>query len=182
MTTWLKSRPTPYRVLAQIGDTRAPIGEMVPFVKPPWYSSMIDVNQGYTWLGVKDVQTLFRNVKQGSETNKKMLTFIKSQRSRKLRASMRLVVSMRLQVQHHSFWLHTSSNTPSVLMNGVYGSFLIILMRKWAFHLTTFILRSTWVSWHNSGQGCNLDELANQSEPTHGLASTQRIRSHVKAC
>jgi hypothetical protein len=66
------------------------------FVKPPRHGSMIDMNQGYTWLGVNDVQALFRNFKQRFETNKEMLTFIKSERSSKLRASIRLVVATRL--------------------------------------------------------------------------------------
>jgi hypothetical protein len=49
---------------------------------------MIDANQGYTLLGVNYVQALFGNVKQGFETNKEILMFIKSERSNKLRASM----------------------------------------------------------------------------------------------
>jgi hypothetical protein len=36
---------------------------------------------------------------------------------------MRHVVAMRLQAQYHSFWLHTSSDTPSNLMNDAHGSF-----------------------------------------------------------
>jgi hypothetical protein len=36
---------------------------------------------------------------------------------------MRLVVATRLQTQHPSFWLHTSSNTQSVLTNDAYESF-----------------------------------------------------------
>jgi hypothetical protein len=46
-----------------------------------------------------------------------------SYRSTKLRARMRLVVATRLQVQHPSFRLRTSSNTPFVLMNDAHGSF-----------------------------------------------------------
>jgi hypothetical protein len=53
---------------------------------------------------------------------------------------------------------------------------LQILRRKRTFHLTTFVLRSVWTNQHNSRQGCNLDELTNQSNLTHGLASTQGIR------
>jgi hypothetical protein len=61
-------------------------------------------------------------------------------------------------------------------MNDSHG-LLLILIRKCVFHLATFILRSTWMNRHNSRQGCNLDELINQSEQTHGLAShTQEIR------
>jgi hypothetical protein len=72
---------------------------------------MIDVNQGYTQLGVNDVQALFRKVKQGCETNKEMLMFVKSKRSSRLRARIRLVVAIRLQAQHPSFQLRTMSNT-----------------------------------------------------------------------
>jgi hypothetical protein len=36
---------------------------------------------------------------------------------------MRLVVAIRLQVQHPSFWLCTSSNTPSILMNDAHRYF-----------------------------------------------------------
>jgi hypothetical protein len=87
------------------------------------------------------MQELFRNIKQGFETNKKRLTFIKSERSSKLRSSMRLVVAIRLQAQYSSFWLRTSSNTPSVLMNDAHGSFA-----NSAFHLVTFVLRSAWAT------------------------------------
>jgi hypothetical protein len=40
----------------------------------------------YTWLGVNDMQALLRKVKQGCETNKETLMFIKSKRSSRLRA------------------------------------------------------------------------------------------------
>jgi hypothetical protein len=63
------------------------------------------------------MQALLRKVKQGSETSKEMLTFIKFERSSKLRASMQLVIATRLQVQRPSFRLRTSSNMPSVLTN-----------------------------------------------------------------
>jgi hypothetical protein len=69
------------------------------------------------------VQALFRNVKQGFEINKERLTIIKSKRSSKLRANMQLVVATRLQAQHPSFWLRTSSNMPSVLKNVTQDSF-----------------------------------------------------------
>jgi hypothetical protein len=63
------------------------------------------------------MQALLRKVKQGFEANKERLTFIKFERSSKLRASMQLVVATRLQVQQPSFRLRTSSNMSSVLMN-----------------------------------------------------------------
>jgi hypothetical protein len=50
---------------------------------------------------------------------------------------------------------------------------LQILRRKCAFHLAIFILRGTWANRHNSRQGCNLDELTNQSKLTRDLASAQ---------
>jgi hypothetical protein len=84
---------------------------------------MIDVNQGVHMFGVNDVESLIRNVKQGFETNKERRTFTKSERSNKLRVRIRLVVAMRLQAQHTSFQLRTSSNTPSVPMNDAQGSF-----------------------------------------------------------
>jgi hypothetical protein len=36
---------------------------------------------------------------------------------------MRPVIATRLQAQHSSFWLRTSSNTPSVPMNDAHGPF-----------------------------------------------------------
>jgi hypothetical protein len=69
------------------------------------------------------MQALLRKVKQGSETNKESLMFIKSERSSKLRASMQLVVATRLQAQQSSFRLRTSSNTSYVLKNVTQQSF-----------------------------------------------------------
>jgi hypothetical protein len=66
---------------------------------------------------------MLRKVKHGFETNKERLTLLKVWGSESLRARIWLVVAMRLQVQHSSFWLRTSSNTPSVLMNDVHWSF-----------------------------------------------------------
>jgi hypothetical protein len=118
---------------------------------------------------------LFRKVKHGCKTNKEMLMFSKSKRSNSLRVSMRFIVAIRLQAQHSSFRLHTSSNTTSVLTNNAHGS-LRILIRNCTFHLATFALRSAWTNWHNSRQCCHLDELMNQSELTRDLASTQETR------
>jgi hypothetical protein len=50
--------------------------------------------KGYTWSGVNDVQALFRKVKQGCEINKEMHIFIKSERSSRLRARIRLVLAI----------------------------------------------------------------------------------------
>jgi hypothetical protein len=50
-------------------------------------------------LGVNYVQALFGNIKQGFKTNKEILTFIKSERSSKLKVSIQLVVVTILQVQ-----------------------------------------------------------------------------------
>jgi hypothetical protein len=65
-------------------------------------------------------------------------------------------------------------------MNIAHGVFSQILRRKCTFHLTTFVLRSVWMNRYNSGQGCNLDELSNQSKLTHDLASAQGTRGHEK--
>jgi hypothetical protein len=59
---------------------------------------------------------------------------------------------------------------------------LLILIRKCVFLLTTFVLRSVWMNWHNLRQVCNLEELTNQSKLTCGLASTQWTRSQVETC
>jgi hypothetical protein len=56
------------------------------------------------------------------------------------------------------------------------------LRRKCAFQLATLVLRGAWVNRHNSRQGCNLDELVNQSEPTRNLASAQGTKGHEKTC
>jgi hypothetical protein len=69
------------------------------------------------------MQALLRKVKQGSETNEERLLIINLTRAVSFRARMRLVVAMRLQVQHSFFRLRTSSNTPSILMNDAYESF-----------------------------------------------------------
>jgi hypothetical protein len=47
-------------------------------------------------------------------------------------------------------------------------------MKEGVFCLGTYVLRSAWVNRHNSRQGCNLKELINQSELTHGLAFNTR--------
>jgi hypothetical protein len=84
---------------------------------------MIDGTKEYTWLGVDDVQTLLRKVKHGFDTNKERLLINILREVVSFRAMMQLVVAMRLQGQHYSFRLRTSSNTPSVLTNVTNGSF-----------------------------------------------------------
>jgi hypothetical protein len=69
------------------------------------------------------MQAPLRKAKQGFETNKERLVFIKFERSNQLRARMQLVVATRLQAQQSSFRLCTSSNTPSVPTNVAHGSF-----------------------------------------------------------
>jgi hypothetical protein len=63
------------------------------------------------------MQALLRKVKQGFETNEERLPIINLREAVSFRARMRFVVATRLQVQHYSFRLHTSSNMPSVSMN-----------------------------------------------------------------
>jgi hypothetical protein len=52
-----------------------------------------------------------------------MLSILNLSEAVRFRVRMRLVVAMRLQAQHSSFQLRTSSDTPSVLMNVAHGSF-----------------------------------------------------------
>jgi hypothetical protein len=69
------------------------------------------------------MQALLREVKQGFETNKERFLINNLREVVSFRARMRLVVATRLQAQHLSFQLHTSSNTPSALTNDAHGSF-----------------------------------------------------------
>jgi hypothetical protein len=55
--------------------------------------------------------------------NEERLRLINLREAGNFRARIRLVVATRLQAQHSSFRLHTSSNTPSFPMNVVHGSF-----------------------------------------------------------
>jgi hypothetical protein len=69
------------------------------------------------------MQELHRKVKQGFETNEERLPTINLREAVSSIARMRLVVAARLEVQHSSFWLCTSSNTPSIPMNDAQGYF-----------------------------------------------------------
>jgi hypothetical protein len=72
---------------------------------------------------------------------------------------------------------------PSIPPIDAPGVFLLIPMIECAFDLATFVLRSTWANRHNSIQGFNLEELANQSKLACGLASTKETRhglNHTK--
>jgi hypothetical protein len=69
------------------------------------------------------MQALLRKVKQGFETNKERLLIINLIEAISFRARMQLVVALRLQERHSSFWLSISSNMPFVLMNDAHGSF-----------------------------------------------------------
>jgi hypothetical protein len=77
----------------------------------------------YTWLEVNNMQGLLREVKQGFETNKERLLINNLREAVSFRARIRLVVATRLQAQHLTFRLQTSSNTPSVLTNDAHESF-----------------------------------------------------------
>jgi hypothetical protein len=59
----------------------------------------------------------------GELDNQGMLSILNLSEAVSFRARMRLVVATRLQAQHSSFWLCTSSHTPSVLTNVAHGSF-----------------------------------------------------------
>jgi hypothetical protein len=64
---------------------------------------MIDGTKEYTWLEVNDVQALLREVKQELETHKERLLVNNLGEAVSFRARMRLIIAMRLQVQHSSF-------------------------------------------------------------------------------
>jgi hypothetical protein len=59
----------------------------------------------------------------GELNNKGMLSILNLSEAVSFWARMRLVVATRLQEQHSSFRLRTSSHTPSVLTNVADGSF-----------------------------------------------------------
>jgi hypothetical protein len=95
---------------------------------------------------------------------------------------MHFVVATRLQAQHPSFRLRTLSTTPYVPMNDAHVSFPNSDEGMRFPFCNFFVLRSAWTNRHNSRQGCNLEELANQSKLTDVLASIQWFRSQVEAC
>jgi hypothetical protein len=64
---------------------------------------MIDGTKEYTWLEVNDVQALLREVKQELEIHKERLLVNNLREAVSFRARMRLIIAMRLQVQHSSF-------------------------------------------------------------------------------
>jgi hypothetical protein len=74
-------------------------------------------------VGVNDRHVLFGKVEQGFGTNKERLLINNFREAVRFRARMRLVVATRLQTQHSSFQLHSSSNTASVLTNNAQGPF-----------------------------------------------------------
>jgi hypothetical protein len=78
---------------------------------------MIGATKEYTWVRVNDMQALSREVKQGFETNKKRLLINNVREAVSFRARMRLVVAMRLQVQHPSFRLHTVRENKNMKTN-----------------------------------------------------------------
>jgi hypothetical protein len=59
----------------------------------------------------------------GELNNQGMLSILNLSEEVSFSARIRLVVAMRLQEQHSSFQLRTSSHMPSVLMNVAHGSF-----------------------------------------------------------
>jgi hypothetical protein len=78
---------------------------------------MICTTKEYTSVRVNNMQALSREVKEGFETNKERLLINNVREAVSFRARMRLVIAMRLQVQHSPFLLRTLSNTSSVLKN-----------------------------------------------------------------
>jgi hypothetical protein len=47
------------------------------------------------------------------------------------------------------------------------------------FHLAKFVLRGVWLNRNNSRQGCNLEELINQSDLAHDLVSNAWSQEHI---
>jgi hypothetical protein len=91
--------------------------------RPQCYGSMIDTNQGVHLVGSERYASTTQESQAGIWINKGGLLIIIPWRSIKSRARTWLVVAMRLQTQHSSFRLHTSSNMSSVLTNDAHGSF-----------------------------------------------------------
>jgi hypothetical protein len=116
---------------------------------------------------IKGSQARIRN-------NEEKLPLISLREAVSFRARMRHVVATRLQAQHSSFWLCISSNTPAVLTNDAHGPFANF-DEEMQFSSCNFCLKKRLGELHNSRQGCNLDELNNQSEPTRSLVSHIRI-------
>jgi hypothetical protein len=93
-----------------------------------------------------------------------------------LRARMRLIVATKLQWDSKHNTLLTGCVSwviRHLFRRMMHIGLLLISMMKYAFHFATFVLRSVRTNQHNWRQGCNLDELINQSEPT------QARHSHV---
>jgi hypothetical protein len=137
---------TQSRYWIDLANKRTPLGWngcRKALVDPQWYGSMVDVNQGVhmfgsVWYaGTKSSRDLKQTRNDGPYTFNHQ-----SWRSRKLRARVWLVAATRLQA-------HTllSSCVPRVICHlfwwMMHTSLLLIPMRKFSFHLATFVTRSS---------------------------------------
>jgi hypothetical protein len=113
--TWLEGGPAPFRAL--IGQKSRRWLDHHEMAR--WWTRTTE----YTWLEVNNMQALLWEVEQGFETNKESLMINNLREAVSFTAWMWLVVATRLQAQHLSFRLHTSSNTPFVPTNDAQESF-----------------------------------------------------------
>jgi hypothetical protein len=104
--------------------------------------------------------TLLKKVKQGFETIRKRRLIINLREVVSFRARMRLVVSTRLQVWHSSLLLQ-----PRVIRHPfrwmLHMGLFTYSEKEMRFPSCNFCLKKRLANWHNSRQGCNLDELNN---------------------
>jgi hypothetical protein len=84
---------------------------------------MIEVNQGVHLVQSEWYASTIKGSQAATRNNKGWLLINNSQEAVSFRARIWLMVATRLQMQHSTFWLRTSSNTPSILMNVAQGSF-----------------------------------------------------------
>jgi hypothetical protein len=85
-------------------------------------NTMIDVNQGVHLVESEREASAILESQAELDRNEDMLLIINHGEAVSFRVRMQFVVATRLQGQHPSFRMHTSSNTPSVLMNVAHGS------------------------------------------------------------
>jgi hypothetical protein len=111
----------------EVGNTQAIIGhrkvDEKALVKPQWYGWTIDANQEVHSVGSGRYAYSTWKSQAKIPNNEEMLRLINLREAISFRVRMWCVVAMRLQGQHPSFQLHTSSNTSSLPMNVEHGSF-----------------------------------------------------------
>jgi hypothetical protein len=107
-------------------NTKALLGQngyRVALANPQRCALKVDTNHRVPLRGSERYASVIKGSQAGIWNNEERLLIINLREAVSFRARMWLVVAMRLQGQHHSFRLRTSSNTPFVLMNVAHGSF-----------------------------------------------------------